>query len=181
MVQQTQYSTIHPPNSLKNPLFNRSGTRGFSIMEIITVMVLISALAGYVVPSLYNSYVSIATTSAVHQVVRDLRYAGEYALAKRDTVWVEFDVGGNSYAIYGGDTVPEKALLESTHGNGGFQVQLGQGEYQRISLTSVNFDGSPTLMIDKFGIPMLTNDGEVVINASYTISVIAGVGTVTLE
>ena len=156
-------------------------TAGFSIIEILTVMVLMSALAVLIIPNMYNSYLSIATTSAVNQVVRDIKYAEEYALAKRDTVWVEFDVPGNRYSIYHGDKVVDKALLENTHGDGNFVIQLGEGEYQKISLSSADFDGSPNLIVDKFGIPILTNNGTVVINSTFTITVAAGIGTVTLQ
>lgn len=171
-------------NSLKHPLQTAShftSQRGFSIIEIITVMVLISALAAVIVPALYDSYISIAQTSAVKQVVRDLQYAEEYALAKRDTVWVEFDVPGNSYRIYGGNTTAEKALIEGTRGVHDFIVQLGVGEYVQVALTSANFDGSPNFMIDHFGIPILNTNGTVVLNSSDTISVAAGIGTVRLQ
>ncbi|MCF7800889.1 MAG: hypothetical protein K9N34_02600 [Candidatus Marinimicrobia bacterium] len=150
-------------------------------MEILTVMVILGVMAVYILPAMYSTYSSVSTSSAVNQVVRDLKYAHEYALAKRDTVWVEFDVPGNGYAIYGGDTVPEKALLESLHDNGDFIVQLGTGVFSKLQLTSASFDGSPNLVIDKFGLPILTSDGTVVINGTYTIQVAAGIGTVTLQ
>ncbi len=154
---------------------------GFSIIEIMVVLVILGILSVVIVPRLYDSYVSTSETSALNQVVRDIRYAGEYALAKRDTVWVEFDVPGNSYAIYGGDTVAEKTLLENTRGEGNFVIQLGAGEYQRLTLTSANFDGSPNLEFDKFGIPILSNNGVVVLNSTYTITVESETGTVTWQ
>ncbi|PIZ70504.1 MAG: hypothetical protein COY19_00045 [Candidatus Marinimicrobia bacterium CG_4_10_14_0_2_um_filter_48_9] len=171
-------------NSLQHPIqtpSHFSSQHGYTIIEIITVLVLISALAAVIVPNLYDSYVSIARGSAVKQVARDLQYAEEYALAKRDTVWVEFNVPGNSYRIYGGNTTAEKALIEGTRGEHDFIVQLGFGEYVHAELTSAHFDGSPNFIIDHFGIPILNDNGRVVLNLTDTISVAAGIGTVTLQ
>lgn len=148
-------------------------------METITVLVLMAALAVLIVPNLFSSYQSFIKSSALNQVSRDLRYAQEYAISRRDTVWIEFNVGGNSYAVYGGDSTAVKTLLPS-HTEGDWVVQLGQNEYRYLTLVDANFDGGTDLVFDNFGNPILTNDGVVEFDDGATITIQAETGRVSI-
>ncbi|MCF7797711.1 MAG: type II secretion system GspH family protein [Lentisphaeria bacterium] len=167
------------PKLQKNETPDLFDERGFTLMETITVLVLMAALAIVIVPNMFSSYQSFIRSSALNQVGRDLRYAQEYAISRRDTVWIAFNVGGNSYAVYGGDSTAVKTLLKS-HTEGDWVVQMGQREYKYLTLVDADFDGGSELVFDNFGNPILTSDGLLEFGDGSTITVQAETGKVSI-
>jgi prepilin-type N-terminal cleavage/methylation domain-containing protein len=75
------------------------GRRGFSLIEMLIVVVMIGIVLAIVVPR-FRVSASTQTRQAADQLVRDLETARSRALASRSTARMAFDVAARSYTGY---------------------------------------------------------------------------------
>jgi len=119
---------------------NKKGIQtGFSLVELIVVIVLISIVMAIAVPMWQKYRANTDLKSAAREVMADLYNAKQQAVAENLNVYrLTFDVAGNSYALTRTDTgvtLWTKSL--ASYGNG-------------IVIGSVNFSGS-TVSLHKRG------------------------------
>jgi len=112
---------------------------GFSLVEIIVVILLISIVMAVAVPMWQKYKANTDLKSAAREVMADLSNAKQQAVAENlDVYRLTFNVAGNSYALTRTDTgvtIWTKSL--ASYGNG-------------IVIGSINFSGS-TISLHKRG------------------------------
>ncbi|MCC6682019.1 MAG: GspH/FimT family pseudopilin, partial [Phycisphaeraceae bacterium] len=78
---------------------NRKSKIGFTLVEILVVIVIISVLSGMIMPQLSGQRGSAEMRSAAIQLYTAARYAHEQAVLRSNTVRLLFDTIDNSYRI----------------------------------------------------------------------------------
>ncbi len=150
--------------------------RGFTLIELIVVIVLIGVVSMVAYPRIADYYAGVRAGQGIRTLAQDLEYAEFYARTHADTVWVVLDPGSNAYSIFAGDSTEARQLLLHPQNSGNFVVQFGAGDH--VSLQSTTFAGN-TLIIDKNGYPV--QGGMAVLNGSHTVSVASGTGRVAVD
>ncbi|MEJ2687445.1 MAG: type II secretion system protein [Gammaproteobacteria bacterium] len=106
------------------------GRRGFTLVELVTVLVIVAVLGAYLVPKLDISGSSVAAQAT--GLARDLRHAQALAMAEGSTLVFQPAASGYRVTDSGGTTVTDPATQRP------FQVTLDNG----VSLSggAVRFD-----------------------------------------
>jgi prepilin-type N-terminal cleavage/methylation domain-containing protein len=87
---------IKTPNSL----LRTPNSKGFTIIEIILVMMIIAILAAVAIPKFdFGTSSKASVDGAAYMVASDIRYAQECAMATRASKTITFSAGGNSYSF----------------------------------------------------------------------------------
>lgn len=154
---------------------------GFSLVELLAVMVIMAVLAAVAAPTLSN----LDTTRGnmgVNQLLRDLSYARQYALATGTTTWVEFDEAGESYELLVEDTSnPGKAnaltLRDPATGRDYIQT-LNTDSLVGVEIISATFDSGDDVGFDWLGQPL--NDTGAELSAATGSVTLTGSNTVTI-
>lgn len=149
--------------------------RGFSLVELIMVMVIMAILAAMIVPRFINVIESLRVRNAVEKIKDDIRYIRDYAVARHDTTWFVVDLSTNSYGIYSGPSSGDRTLIVDPSTNLQQIVDIS-ALYTDVVITSVNFGGNQEMFFDWWGTP--GNGGDIVINNSITIKIEAKSGYV---
>lgn len=146
----------------------------FTLVELIAVLVVGSLIAVIAVPRM-------ATVSpmrrgfAAQQIVRDLSYARERAIATGTRTWVVFSVGTNSYSVLAENPAsPGRAganvLIDPGFAGRNYVQYLNSGEFAGVTIASAAFDAGAEVGFDWLGRPY---------NATSSLLAAAGVVTLT--
>lgn len=100
-----------------------TGNKGFTLLEVIVVIVLVAAVSALVWPEMHRSIRRIGGKSAVHQVQRDLELLSDEAK---------------------GTSLPVKVIF--THGSGTYRLKWGDKEIDR-PLQGLVFQGGNTVVL----------------------------------
>ncbi len=73
---------------------------GFTLLEMVVVLAIISLMAGLALPSLINFYREEQSRQTMSQLVRVLRFAHQESIFKRKTRIVALDFDTNTYSIF---------------------------------------------------------------------------------
>ncbi len=133
---------------------NRRLTRagGFTLVELIAVMILIGIMSVTAIPTLSN-LADTRKAAGAAQVLRDIHFARQRAVARGTRTWIAFDVDGDSYALYAEDPAnPGKAnriALEDRPADGGLAGpgwrRHHEGDPPARILTHANPPSDPSL------------------------------------
>ncbi len=178
---------------------NRATTRrprmggGFSLIELVAVMVIVGILAGAAVVTLSSTSDNRATMAA-KQLVRDLTFARQRAVATGTPSWILFDPvpGAETWTVKAEDPVsPATGYLDAASpltdpATGQDFVQtLGVGSFAGVALSAADFDTFQIVGFDWMGQPWtysgvmesaLVVDGTITISGGHTVTVEAGTG-----
>lgn len=146
-----------------------SKIKGFTLTEVIIVLVIIGIISVFAVPRLYDHYHNIKILAAAKQIMADIRYAQTIAMNEHDSSWVEFDDVSNLYKIYSGINRTTRALVKDPFEQQDFIKYLDQGQYKNVVITGLNIGSDKNIAFDWFG--NTSNSGEIILNNSTTISV----------
>ncbi|CAN5401039.1 N/A [soil metagenome] len=126
-----------------------SHRRGFTLVELLCVIVILAIAAVFVIPQL-SSRGDIKTAAAARTLMADIMYAQNRAIAKQTPQYVVFDLTAHTYALKEGSS-----LTTLTH-----PVQLkpylqtfGSSGLEDVTLTSATFDSKTTIAFDEIGAP----------------------------
>ncbi len=160
-------------------------SRGFTIIELIAVMVVVAILAAAAVPAL-GVLDSGRSRAAAKQIVRDIDYARARAMTTGTVSWVVFDATANTYSVLaesvstpgraGATTITDPATQAP------FTVRLNQGEFAGADLLTADFGGAAEVGFDRLGRPLKSDgaqqtvDGVVTLSRSNTVTVSAPSG-----
>jgi prepilin-type N-terminal cleavage/methylation domain-containing protein len=117
---------------------------GFSLLELLLVLTIISTLTAMAIPRYQTSIARYRADLAAQRIVADLTQARTSAKTASASRTVTFSVAGNSYAI------PQLSSLNG--GSGRYSVALSERPYQ-VGLTSVNFGGDTEITYNGWGLP----------------------------
>jgi prepilin-type N-terminal cleavage/methylation domain-containing protein len=137
--------------------------RGFTLVEILAVLVIIGIASAIVVPNLSNRD-DLRAASAARIVVADLIYAQNMAISAQKPIYVKFDVTNNSYELLStassdGDVLMKHPMTQrdyqetfgSDSNNGLSTVSITSATFDGID--SVNYTGEFTIAFDEMGAP----------------------------
>lgn len=148
---------------------------GFSLIELIAVIVVVAILAGTAVPTL-SFMTSSRSRMAGRQLLRDVTFARQRAVATGDRSWVVVDVNAETWSILAENPAsPGRAgatVLTDMATGRPFTITLNAGEFQGVSITSCNFDSGNEIGFDWMGKPL--NSGSVALAADGTIVLSGG-------
>lgn len=156
-------------NSIRN-------TRGFTIIEILLVVMIMAISAAVVVPMVGNRD-DIVIAASARKVVADFQYAQNYAIATRQSIYIRFTTDQYELCTLGGST-----LTPITHPveKSAFVVKFGtdgDSGLQRTSLPVPSIGGTSVLGFDSLGTPFAFDSATVTrseLSSSVSISMTAG-------
>lgn len=162
---------------------------GFTLIELVVVIVIAAIVAAISVPSL-GSFASTRRAMAARQMVRDLDYARERAIATGTRTWVAFATGTNSYSVLQENPAsPGRAganvLADPAFAGKDYVQSLGTGDYAGVSIVRAEFGAGTDVGFDWLGRPSdstaadLTDAGVVTLSGGTTVTVQAVTGLVS--
>ena len=111
---------------------------GFTIVELVVVIMVISVFAGVVGVSVDQVNENTRLSNAATRALADVRYAQELALANRREVDVYVTSGADKYEVKWHDT---GGYVVSPVNDENLIVQFNQGDYHDVSITSSGLGG----------------------------------------
>lgn len=163
--------------------------KGFTLVEIIIVVVILGIAAALVIPSISNA-ADMQVRSAANRIAADLDYAKNLAITYQSAYSVVFDVSGESYKIQDHIGDPVKNPLT---GQSSFIVDFSaDSRLSRVNIAVANFDpdSNPSITFDYLGSPHSgtvegnpLNSGQITLQAdnfSLTVDVEPVTGYITI-
>jgi len=117
---------------------------GYTLVELVMVMVMIGILAAIAVPRLSDGSVTRRLDAAERRVLGDTEYASELARARSSPVVISFDVLGSGYTIAG---TSNPITREASN----YIVRLKDAPY-RVRVGTVNLGGDSAISFNGFGV-----------------------------
>lgn len=163
---------------LRSPhLGYRRSCRGFSLIELITVISLMGVIAVAIAGPTLTYMSKIRSRSAATRILADIRYVQRYAMNSRLRTWIVFSTGSNNYRLYaetspGAGKATRTALTHPLDQSTG-AVQFGSGTNLAVSISAVSINSTSEIEFDSWGKP---HDGNsVALTASGTVTLSNGV------
>lgn len=108
--------------------------KGFTLVELIVVIVVISILTGTVSVSMNDINKKTRLSNAATKALADVRYAQEMAMSNNREVSVIVTASSEKYEVKWQDT--GAYIPSSTDKNENLSVEFGTGEYKQIEIIS---------------------------------------------
>lgn len=155
-------------------------SKGFTLVEMIVVVVIISIAAVLAVPML-SSASSLQVRSAATILAADLEYAKNMAISRQQNYAVILDVTNDSYQIQAETTPGTWEVVDHPVRPGDFVVDFATtGNVDDVSIATADFNSNQTITFDYLGAPYagqstatgLNGQGQITLQAdSYTITI----------
>lgn len=166
----------------------RNAGGGFSLVELVTVMVLVSLLAAVALPTL-SAMGSTRSAFAAGLVFKDLTLARERAVATGRSQYMVFAPNAGTYTfLYDDAANPGRAnapLATDPSSGRPFVRTLGAGDTAGVGIASAAFDSGAEVGFDWRGRPLnsqqnpLQATGTVTLTGGASVRVLAGSGLVS--
>ena len=165
---------------------HRAARAGFTLIELIVVVMLLAIAAAVVVPQAMDTS-DMQAMAAARTTASDLEYARDLAVTTTDRVTVTLDVSGESYVLTNTSGAIVHPITKAPAYTVNFATQRG---FERVDVETASFGSSSAVTFDETGVPAgasgspLAENGQVRISAgasSYLITVEAGTGKVTVN
>ena len=145
----------------------KKATPGFSLTELIVMIVLIGIFAAMAMTRTSTGMTTIQVQIAIDQITTDIDYSKSMAFARHDTITLVFSTTLEQYTIYNGPDGSRSAITDFPNSNNGV-ISFDQSDFIEVDITSANFNGTSELQFLPLGDPK--SGGSIVLN-SKTISV----------
>jgi prepilin-type N-terminal cleavage/methylation domain-containing protein len=129
---------------------------GFSLLELVLVLVIVGTLAGVAAPRYANSISRYRADLAAQRVAADLHLARRHALISGADETVTFTPASEQYQIVG--------LQSMDRSTEDYVVDLSAGLYH-AEIVSASFGGDGTVVFDAYGVP--DDGGQIVVRAGH--------------
>ena len=86
---------------LQGRVFISQGQKGFSLLELVVVMALLTLVMGLVVPGMYGTWNRERERASLRELMSTLRAARSLAATRHQRVRVFLDLGAGSYRLEG--------------------------------------------------------------------------------
>jgi len=156
-------------------IVSHKNCKGTSMIELMTICVLISLLSALAIPSWMNYLPKLRTQSAVRAVVATLRQARSQSICEKKCYGIFFDVSNKNFVLFL-DKVNPGGGVHDTGDSTVTSTPFGQS----VAFGSTTLTGS-TVVFDMNGaasqsgtVTLTTSDGT----RSYTIDILAATGRV---
>ncbi|MDY6913937.1 MAG: GspH/FimT family protein [Planctomycetota bacterium] len=149
---------------------------GFTMIEIIVVLIVIAIAAAMVIPMVLST-ADLEATSGARMLLSDLQYAQNVAITSQTPVTVTFDVSADSYSLTNTSGTLIHPISKSAY-EVDFTAMRG---FDRLEIVSAGFGGNASVTFDALGTP--DNAGSVTLQAGphiYRVDVAAATGKVTV-
>jgi prepilin-type N-terminal cleavage/methylation domain-containing protein len=151
----------------------KKATPGFSLTELIIVIVLIGIFGAMAMTRTRSGLTTIQVQIAIDQITTDIDYSKSMAFARHDTITLVFSTTLEQYTIYNGPDGSRSAITDFPNSTNGI-ISFDQSDFIEVNITSANFGGSSELQFLPLG--DAKSGGSIVLN-SKTISVAPVTGT----
>ena len=151
----------------------KKATPGFSLTELIIVIVLIGIFGAMAMTRTRSGLTTIQVQIAIDQITTDIDYSKSMAFARHDTITLVFSSTLEQYTIYNGPDGSRSAVTDFPNSANGV-ISFDQSDFIEVDITSANFNGSSELQFLPLG--DAKSGGSIVLN-SKTISVAPVTGT----
>lgn len=166
------------------PRRHRGG--GFTLPELIAVLVVAAIVAAAAIPSLAGAGVGARASHAARLLLGDITSAREHAVATAVPVWVVFDPAAESCVVLAENPAsPGRAgaapITDAATGRVLMRT-FGAGEFVGVGIESADFGGGAELGFDWLGRPTATGGsplaapGLVVLTGNHRLTVEPGGG-----
>ncbi len=157
---------------------------GFTLIELIVVIVIVGILSYAVVANWSDAHENLQINATILKMASDVRYARDLALTEGMGSRVYIDVSNNLYYLKWDDD----SYMQNPLGGGDFVVPLGRpGEFGSVQITSTAFSNGGRLDFGTSGAPKNAGssfEGEldlVTLNNEKKIVITANTGYVRIE
>ena len=154
---------------------------GFTLLELITVIVIAAILAGVAVPTL-SGLAGARSGMAGKQIHRDMTFARQRSVATGVVSWVVFNSGAGTWSVLAENPAsPGRAgatMLNDMATGRPYTTTLGAANYVGVSITSCNFGGGQEIGFDWLGKPRISDSTSLAAQGSVVLS---GGNRVTVE
>ncbi len=124
-------------------------SRGFTLIELVMILVIIGILAVVVLPNVTATKGNVRLQAACQKVASDLRYIQQMAMAQQVRFGVSFDTGDELYFGYRVDTGTK---AKDPHTQGDLEVEFDEmTQFNDIVIASTNF--SDAVEFNSLGVP----------------------------
>jgi len=123
---------------------------GFSLMELIVVIVLIAIFATIAMTRTRTGLSTIREQIAIDQVTSDIDLVRSMAFGMHETMTIVFSTNEDSYAIFKGPNNSRTAVVDYPNSNNGV-ISLDNSNLREVDIKSVDFNGSPELQFLPLG------------------------------
>ena len=174
--------------SSTTPRQGRRRPGGFTLVELIAVLLIVAIMAGVAVPTL-GSISGTRASMAARQLLRDMTFARQRALATGTTCWVKFDTTAKTWTLLRDDPsnpgLANAIILADMATGSTYVTTLGSGQYIGVDFNSCNFDTDTSVGFNWLGEPLKANgtalaaQGSAVLTNNHQITVNASTGMVT--
>jgi len=162
---------------------------GFTLLELVAVIVIVAILAAVAVPTV-GAIGSSRGATAGNQLLRDLSFARQRAIATGVPVWVVFDTGAETWTIKAENPAsPGRAnavVLNDPATGHNFVQRMDEGTFEGVTITSALFDSNDEIGFDWLGKPLnesendLASNGSVTLSSGHVVTVLKGSGLAQL-
>jgi general secretion pathway protein H len=87
--------------------------RGFTLLELIVVLFLISVIAGVILPS-FTGFGERKVKAEAREIASILRFMHDSAISRKETYWITFDLDGNLIKWKGPEGEKTKEFMSLT-------------------------------------------------------------------